>query len=164
MRKHRGKNRYQSLNLLKEFLFFTINLVVYFPIHIKNIVSCFIFSEDYKPQKVHSWLKEEYFSSACTIHLDTSLSPKYERRDDYCITIPKDNQSQSGHKGDDSSSLGDSILSHKQSTAFQLKNKEIFKPLKLPTILHQNPSKGFKFFPSFSGEEEDISTRENFMG
>ena len=88
IRKHHGKYRYQSLNLLKEVLFFTISLVVYFPLHIKKIVSCFIFSEYFKAQNVHSLLEKEDFSSDCIIDLDTTLSPKYERRDECCIIIP----------------------------------------------------------------------------
>ena len=151
MRKHRGKYKYQSLNLLKEVLFFTINLVVYFPLHIKNIVSWFIFLEDYKAQNVHYLLEKENFSFNCIIDLDTTLSPKYERRDDCYITIPEGNLSEFGHKGKDSSSLGDEILPHKKSTCFQLGTKVIFKPLVLPTILHQCSSKGFKFLPSFFG-------------
>ena len=55
------------------------------------------------------------------------------------------------------------IFPHKQLTVFQLKNKEIFKPLKLPTILHQYPSKGLKYLPSFSGEEEDISAELHIL-
>ena len=70
MGKHRGKNGYQSLNILKEVLFFSISLMVYFPLHIKIIVSCFIFSKYYKAQKVHSLLEKEDFSSACIIDLD----------------------------------------------------------------------------------------------
>ena len=61
MRKYFGKYRYQSLNLLKEVLFFIISLVVYFPLHIKKIISCFIFSEDYKAKNVHSLLEKEVF-------------------------------------------------------------------------------------------------------
>ena len=112
MRNYNGKYRYQGLILLKEVLFFTISLVVYFLLPIKNIVSCFIFSEDYKAQNVHSLLEKEDFSSNCIIDLDTTLSPKYERRDD-CCTIPESNLSQSRHKGEDSSSLGDNILHNK---------------------------------------------------
>ena len=108
-------------------------------------------------------MEKDEFSFSCIIDLDTNLSPEYERRDDCCITIPKDNQSQSAHKGADSSSLDDNILPHKQFTIFQLKNKEIFKPLKLPTILHQYPSKGFKFLPSFSGEEVYISAKQHIL-
>ena len=81
-------------------------------------------------------MEKDDFSYACIIDLDTTLSPKYERRDNCCITIPEDNQSQSGHKGDDSSSLGDNIMPHKQSTTFLLGAKVIFKPLVLPTVLH----------------------------
>lgn len=164
MRKHCGKNGYQSLNLLKEVLFFTISLVVYFPLHIKKIVSCFIFLENYKVQKVHSLLENEYFSSACIIDLDTTSSPKYERRDDCCITIPEDNLSQSGHKGEDSSSLGDNILPHKQSASFQLGTKVIFKHLVLPTVLHQYPLKRFKFLPSFSGESDEVAAEREQVG
>ena len=89
MRKHHGKYRYHSLNILKEALFFTISLVVYFPLHIKKIYSFSIFSKYYKAQNVHSLLEKEDFSSNCINDLDTNLSPKYERRDDFCITILK---------------------------------------------------------------------------
>ena len=154
---------YQNFSFLKEVLIFTISLVVCFPLYIKKIVTCLISWEDYKTQNAHYLLEKEYFSSACIIDLDTTLSPKYERRDDCCITIPKDNQSQSGHKGDDSSSLDDNIFPHKQLTIFPLKNKEIFKPLKLPTIIHQYPSKEFKSLPSFFGEEEDISAELHIL-
>jgi len=154
---------YQNFHFLKEVLFFTVSLVVYFPFYLKRIVSCFIFSEDYKAQNVHSLLEKEDFSSNCIINRDTTLSPKYERRDECCITIPEDNLSQSGHKDEDSSSLGDNILPHQQSSSFQLGTKVIFKPLVLPTILHQYPSKVFKFLPTFSGEEKDISAEKHIL-
>lgn len=163
MRKLRGKYRYHILSLLNEVLFFTIILVVYFPLHIKKIVSWFIFSEHYKAQNVHSLLEKEDFSSDCIIDLDTNLSPKYERRDGFFIIIPEGNMSQSGRKGEDSSSLGDNILPHKKFASFQLRTKVIFKPLVLPTILHQYLSKRFKFLPSFSLEEEDISAEQNIL-
>ena len=86
MRNHRGRYRYQGWKLLKEFLFFTISLVVYFPLHIKNIISYFIFSKDYKAQNVHSLLEKEDFSFDCIIDLDTTL---YERRDECYTTIPE---------------------------------------------------------------------------
>ena len=124
-----------------EVLFFTISLVVYFPFYLKRIVSCFIFSEYYKAQNVNSLLEKDDFSSACIINLDTSVSSKHERRDDCCITIPKDYQSHSGHKGDDSSSLDDNIFPHKKLIVFQFKNKEIFKP---PEAARQLPSISFK--------------------
>ena len=160
MKKYHGRNMYQNLHFLKEVLFFTVSLVVYFPFYIKRIVSCFIFSEDYKTQNVNSLL-EKYF--ACIINFDTSVSPKHERREDCFITIPEDNQSQSGHKGDDSSSLDDNILLHKKLTVFEFKNREIFKPLKLPAILHQYPSNGFKSLPSFSWKEKDISAKSHIL-
>ena len=118
MRKYHGRNMYQNFHFLKEVLFLFVSLVIYFPFYIKRIVSCFVFSKDYKAQNVNSLLEKDDFSSACIINLDTSVSPKHERRDDCCITIPEDNQSCSGHKGDDSSSLDDNILPHKNLTAF----------------------------------------------
>ena len=59
--------------------------------------------------------------------------------------------------------MGDKILPHKQSTSFQLGTKVIFKPLVLPTIFHQYPSKGFKVLAIFSGEEEYISVEQHIM-
>ena len=119
--------------------------------------------EDYKAQNVNSLLEKDDFASACIINLDTGVSPKHERRDDCCITILEDNQSQSRHKDHDSSSLHDNIFPHEKLTAFQFKNKEIFKPLKLPAILHQYPSKGFKSLPSFSGKEKEISAKSHIL-
>ena len=61
--------------------------MVYFPLHIKKIISCFISSEDYKAQNVHSLMEKEDFSSDCIIDLEKTL---YEWRDECYITIPKD--------------------------------------------------------------------------
>ena len=49
--------------------------------------SCFISSEDYKAQNVHSLLEKEDFSFDFIINLDANL---YERRDECYITIPED--------------------------------------------------------------------------
>ena len=48
-------------------------------------------------------------------------------------------------------------------TTFQFKNREIFKPLKLPAILHQYLSNGFKSLPSFSGKEKEISAKSHIL-
>ena len=54
-------------------------------------------------------------------------------------------------------------LSSNQLLFSSKKKKKIFKPLKLPTFLHQYPSRGFKILPSFLGEEEDISTEQHIL-
>ena len=59
-------------------------------------------------------MENEDFSFDCIIDLDTNLSPKHDRRDGCCITIPEGNLSQPRRKGEDSSSLGDNILPHKK--------------------------------------------------
>jgi hypothetical protein len=47
-----------------------------FPLHVKRIILCFVYSDDCKPTNAYSPLSNEYLSSSCTIDLD--LIPSYE--------------------------------------------------------------------------------------
>jgi hypothetical protein len=107
MKARKGKTRYQLISFLHELLFFFISSFLSFPLHVKRIILCFVYSDDCKPTNAYSPLSNEDLSSSCTIDLDlipscepidkvevyVSISPEidsYCKPVDYEVDIPSE--------------------------------------------------------------------------
>jgi hypothetical protein len=83
-----GKNRYQFISFLHELLFFFISSFLSFPLHIKRIILCFVYSDDHKPSFVYPSLEEEGIHFACVVDVDHVSSPQPIEKNEVYISIP----------------------------------------------------------------------------
>ena len=74
MKKPIGKTRYQFVTFLHEVLFLFISSFLSFPLHVKIIIFCFVYSDDHKPSGTYLSLEEESLHSCCFINVDPILS------------------------------------------------------------------------------------------
>ena len=86
MKKPNGKTRYQLVTLLHEVLFLFISSFLYFPLHVKRIIFCFVYSDDHKPSSTYPTLEEENLHSSCVI--DVNPIPSFEIHVQHDIHIP----------------------------------------------------------------------------
>ena len=70
MKKPNGKTGYQLVTFLHEFLFLFISYFLAFPLHVKRIIFCFVYSDDHKPSGTYPSLEEEILHSSCFIDVD----------------------------------------------------------------------------------------------
>jgi hypothetical protein len=84
----KGMTRYQLMSFLHELLFFFINSFLSFPLHIKRIILCFVYSDDHQPSFIYPSLEEEDLPSACVVDVDLVSSPQPIHKDELCIEIP----------------------------------------------------------------------------
>jgi hypothetical protein len=159
MKARKGKTRYHLIIFFHEILFFFIISFQSFPLHVKRIILCFVYSYDYKPTNAYSSLSNEYFSSSCPIDLDIipscepidkveayiSISPEvdsYCKPMDYEVDIPFEVPVEPCNQPVDLCV---------QTTEAQLRIREFFKPLKLPPILNAYPPMFFEYLLVFKG-------------
>jgi hypothetical protein len=176
MKSQKGKTRYHFISFLHELLFFFISSFFSFPLHVKRIILCFVYSDDCNPTNAYYPLGNEDLSSSCTINLDlipscepiekdevyVSISPKI---DSYCKPVD--------YKVDTPSEVPVEPYNHPdeffvQPTEAQLRIREIFKPLKMPPILNGYPPMFFEYLPLFKGDdhitvEKHIEAFEDFI-
>ena len=58
-----------------------------FPSHVKIIILCFIYSEDYQPSFINPSV-EEYLQPACIVEGESVFVPQLIYKNDLCIQIP----------------------------------------------------------------------------
>ena len=145
-----------------------------FPSHVKRIIQCFIYSEDYQPSFINPYV-EEYFQPACIVEGESVYVPQIIYKNDHCTQIPpkSDQPSNFEETKTDSKPMQSStlvaitfepcqqiVIPHDQPTAFQIKIRmNIFKPLKLPSYLHPFPLDCYEYLPWFSGENQASAKR-----
>jgi hypothetical protein len=134
---------------------------MYFPLHVKRIILCFVYSDDCKPTNAYSPLGNEDLSSSCTIDLDfipscepiekvevyVSISPEidsYCKPVDYKVDIPSEVPVEPCNQPVDLCV---------QPSEVQLRIREFFKPLKLPPILNSYPPMFFEYLLVFKGDD-----------
>ena len=79
---------------LYELMFFFINSFLSFPLHIKRIILCFVYSDDHKPIVLYLSLKEEDSSSSCIVDVDPiPLSETHEKDDVHILIFPEPDHS-----------------------------------------------------------------------
>jgi len=161
MKARKGKTRYQLISFFHEILFFFISLFQSFPLHVKRIILCFVYSYDCKPTNAYSSLSNEYLFSSCTIDLNIILScepidkvevyvsishevDSYCKPVDYEVDIPFEVPVEPCNQPVDLCV---------QPTKAQLRIKEFFKPLKLPPILNAYPSMFFEYLSMLKGND-----------
>jgi hypothetical protein len=79
----KGMTRYQLMRFLHELLFFFINSFLSFPLHIKRIILCFVYSNDHQPSFIYPSLEEENMHSACVVDVDHVSSPQPIHKDEF---------------------------------------------------------------------------------
>jgi hypothetical protein len=157
------------MSLLHELLLFFINSFFLFPSHIKRIILCFVYSDDHQPSFIYPSLEEEDLHIACIVDVDSVFSPKPVHKDDLCIQIPLDFDQPCNLTEVETDSKPNQISSpfsitaepchhlvnpHDYPTAFQTKIRmKMFKPLRLPYLLHPYPLDFLEYLPQFSGED-----------
>jgi hypothetical protein len=156
MKRWKEKTRYQTINFFKELIFFFISSFMSFPLHVKRIILCFVYSYDYKPTNAYSSLSKEYVSSSCTIDLDLISSYDFIGKNEVHILIPPEVDPSCkpvNNKVDLSPPQVITAPFCGQLTYVQSKIREGYKPLKLPFVLHDYPPNFLDYLPRFNGED-----------
>ena len=86
MKKPNEKTRYQLVTFLHDILFLFISSFLSFPLHVKRIIFCFVYSNDHKPSGTYPSLEEENLHSSCFI--DGDPIPSFEIHVQHDIHIP----------------------------------------------------------------------------
>src|SRR5713101_6185131 len=86
MKKPNGKTGYQLVTFLHEVLFLFISSFLSFPLHVKRIIFCFVYSDDRKPLGTYPSLEERSLHSSCFIDVDPI--PSFEIHVQHDIHIP----------------------------------------------------------------------------
>lgn len=182
MKRLNSKSRYQFISLLHELLLFFISSFILFPSHVKRIILCFVYSEDYHPSFIYPSLEED-LQPACIVDVDSVLLPQLIHKNDQCIQIPS--KLDQPCKSDLEKIKIDSkpcqistpfaiiskpcqqlVIPDDQPRAFQIKIRtKMFKPLKLPSFLHPYPVDCYEYLPWFSRENQASTERhlESFL-
>ena len=175
MKKLKSKSRYQFISLLHELLLFFITSFILFPSRVKRIIFCFVYSENHHPSCIYSSFQEEDMHTAYIVDVDSVPIPYPIHKDDHCIQISLESDQPCNHTEVriDSNTLQTStplgitaepchqpIKIHDQSSNFQNKIiMKMFKPLRLPFLLHPYPLDCFEYLPRFSGENQVLAER-----
>jgi hypothetical protein len=140
-----------------------------FPVRVKRIIFCFVYSENHHPSCIYPSLEEEILQP-CIIDVDSVVLPQPIRKDDHRISFPLESDQPCDHEKIEivlkpvqiSAPLAiisepdqQLTISHDQPTAFQVKIRmKMFKPLQLPHLLHPYPDDCYEYLPLFSGENQ----------
>ena len=148
---------------------FFISSFILFPTHVKRIIICFVYSNDYQPSLINPSLEED-LHPACTVNVESVFFPHPIDKDDHCIQFPS--------KSDQPCNLEEIkidlkpcqistplaitsepcqplAIPHDQPSAFQIKIRmNMFKHLRLPYLLHPYPLDCYEYIPWFSGENQ----------
>ena len=89
MKRLNSKSRYQFISFLHELLLFFISSFISFPSHVKRIILCFVYSEDYQTSFIYPSLEED-LQPACIIDVDSVILPRPTHKDDHCISFPSE--------------------------------------------------------------------------
>ena len=161
-------------------MLFFISSFILFPSHVKRIILCFVYSEDYQPSFINPSLEED-LQPACIVEVESVCVPQLIYKKDLCIQIPSESNQPCNLEKikidskpmQSSTSFGispepcqKSTIPHDQPTAFQIKIRmKMFKPLRLPYLLHPYPLDCYEYLPCFSGENQDSAERhlESFL-
>ena len=86
MKNTNGNTGYQLVTFLHEVLFLFISSFLSFPLHVKRINLCFVYSDDHKPSGTYPSLEEESHHYSCFIDVDPI--PSFEIHVQNYIHIP----------------------------------------------------------------------------
>jgi hypothetical protein len=180
MKRLKSKSRYQFIDLLHELLLFFITSFILSPSRVNNIILYFVYSENHHPSCIYSPLEEEILQP-CIVDVDSVALPQPIHKDDQCISFSLEyDQPCDLEKIEIVSSpiqisaplviisepCHELVNSHDQPTTFQVNIRmKMFKPLKLPLLLHRYPNECYEYIPWFSGEDQALVERhmESFL-
>jgi len=180
MKRLKSKSRYQFIGFLHELLLFFITSFILFPSRVKRIILCFVYSENHHPSCIYLSLEEEILQP-CIVDVDSVALPQPIHKDDHCIFFPSESDKPCDlEKIEIVSDLvqisaplviifepcHELVNSHDHPTTFQVKiQMNMFKPLKLPLLLHPYPDDCYEYLPWFSGENQASAERhvESFL-
>ena len=86
MKNPNGNTQYQLVTFLHEVLLLLIRYFLSFPLHVKRIIFCFVYSNDHKPSDTYPSLEEESMHSSYFIDVDPI--PSFEIHVKHDIHIP----------------------------------------------------------------------------
>ena len=154
-----------------------------FPSHVKRIILCFVYSENHHPSCIYPTLEEE-IPQPYTLYVDSIPSSPFILKNELCNSIlpnldkPCDLEE---IKIDSkpcqistplvitSEPCQQLAIPHDHLSVFQIKIRtKIFKPLRLPYLLHPYPLDCYEYLPLFSGEnqvsvEKHLESFEDFV-
>jgi hypothetical protein len=169
---------------LQGILFFFINSFLSFPLHLKRIILCFVYSDDNNPSFIYPSLEKEYLPYVYVVVVDLVSSLHPIHKDELCIETPLKFDHPCILEEVETNSKPSLISAphvvtfepchylvktHIQLTIFQAKIRDkIFKPLRLPYHLHPYPLDFIEYLPHFFGEDHVTTKRhleafENFI-
>jgi hypothetical protein len=149
------------ISLLHEILFLFVSLFLSFPLRVKMIILCFVYSNNYKLTKACSSLSYEVLPSSCTIDLDPISSCETIEKNEVHISIPPevDSSCKPENREDEIPSEIPVVSFHQpiepvHPTEVQSRiRREIFGSLRLPPTLNAYPLEFFEYLPIFNGED-----------
>jgi hypothetical protein len=151
-----------------------------FPLHVKRIIFCFVYSENHYPSCIYPKLEEEILQPYI-LDVDSISSSPSILKNEFCNSIfpdfdkPCDLEEIKIDSKPCQISTPLAIISepcqqldipHDQPTTFQIKIRmKMFKPLKFPSLLHPYPIDCYEYLPWFSGENQASAERhlESFL-
>jgi hypothetical protein len=177
MKGHKGKTIYQFISFLHELLLFFINSFLLFPSHIKRIILCFVYLDNHEPTFIFPSLQEENLQPPYVVDVDPISLPQPIHKYELYNQIPPE----SDHPCDLEEIEIDEKISqislssvtiepsnqfvnpHDYPTTFQTRIiMNMFKPLRIPYLLHPYPLDCLEYLPQFFGE--DHATNERHLG
>jgi hypothetical protein len=175
MKRLNSKSRYQFISLFHELLYFFIISFMLFPLCVKRIILCFVYSKNHHPSCIYPPLEEEYMHATYIVDVDSVSIPQAIHKDDHCIHISLESDQPCNYTEvrTNSNPVHNSapcgitvepchqhVSSHNQPTAFQIKIRlNMFKPLRLPYLLNPYPLECYGYPPQFSGENQVSAER-----
>jgi len=180
MKRLNPKSRYQFISLLHELLLFFINSFRLFPLHVKRIILCFVYSENHHSSYIYPSLEKD-LQPNYIVDVDSVFLPQPVHINDYCISIPLQSDQPCELEEIEidskpcqistplvitSEPCQDLAISNDQPTTFQIKIRmKMFKPLKLHYLLHPYPIDCYEYLPLFSRENQASAERhlESFL-
>ena len=145
---HGERSRYSSLRFFQNALFYLVSLFLYFPIFIKTTSYGSTRSEqsyEYIPVYPSLWTKS--IVSSCT--------------SDYVLYFYPGAHNVKGHPCEIHETSDDSVAI--AANPVSPISPSQYKPLQLPPILHEFPTKNYKCLPKFDGESKDFTAEKHLQ-
>ena len=136
MKMHDEKIRYSSFSFLQDVISFFVNFFLYFPKLVKIVFHCSLHSkQNHEFTHVYPSLRTERISSSCP--LDFDQNPSFEPHDiKYHPCEPHETK------------VDNTLVPHSPVSS-NIPNW--YRPLHLPHVLHDFPTKHYKYLPKFDG-------------
>ena len=146
METHEEKIRYSSFSFLQDVSFF-VNFFLYFPNLVKTVFHSSLHSkQNHEFTPVYPYLRTEIISSSRTF--DFEQDPSFEPRD---IKY---------HPCQPHGTIVDNTSIPHSSVSSNIPNR--YRPLHLPLILHDFPTKHYKYLPKFDGESKSLTAEKMY--